>query len=72
MAGQGLCPWNPLGEMISPSPPHKGYGNFKVKMLWCGFGMAPVCVWAFRVIFVSGKEKSVFMKGVYFYGTRPE
>jgi len=29
-AGQGLCPWNPLGEMISPRPPQLGMGNFTV------------------------------------------
>ena len=33
--GQGLCPWNPLGEMISPRPPHLGMYNFKVEMLYC-------------------------------------
>ena len=27
--GQGLCPWNPLGEMISPRPPQQGMYNFK-------------------------------------------
>ena len=30
--GQGFCPWNPLGEMISPSPPQQDMYNFKVKM----------------------------------------
>jgi hypothetical protein len=31
--GQGLRPWNPLGEMISPSPPQRGMCNFRVKIL---------------------------------------
>ena len=31
--GQGLCPWNPLGEMISPRPPQRGMCNFKVNLL---------------------------------------
>ena len=31
--GQGLCPWNPLGEMISPRPPQRDMYNFKVDPL---------------------------------------
>jgi len=31
--GQGLCPWNPLGEMISPRPPQLGVYNVKVNLL---------------------------------------
>ena len=27
--GQGLCPWNPLREMISPSPPQQDLCNYK-------------------------------------------
>ena len=30
--GQGRCPWNPLGEIISPRPPQRGMCNFMVKM----------------------------------------
>jgi len=32
--GQGLCPWNPLGEMISPRPPQRGMGNLKVELFF--------------------------------------
>jgi Phosphotransacetylase len=30
---RGLCPWNPLGEIISPRPPQRGMGNCKMAML---------------------------------------